>query len=122
MSAKTIAGLLGLIFLAVGILGFVPNPLVAPGGMFHVNDAHNGVHILTGLVLLLGAYAMGIARPILQIVGVVYAAVAVLGYVFPDDMLLGLVAMNQNDRWLHALLAVVILAAGFWLTSKEPSV
>ena len=35
-------------------------------------------------------------------------------------MLLGLVAMNTADHWLHVILAVVILAAGF-LLEDEPA-
>ena len=121
MSAKMVALILGVIFVAVGILGFIPNPLVAPGGVFHVDTAHNVVHVVTGLVLLLGAYVLEKPRATLQIVGVVYAVVAVLGFALPGDSLLGLVAMNEADRWLHVVLAVVILAAGFWLTSDEPA-
>ena len=45
----------------------------------------------------------------------VYALVAILGLVTGGPMLLGLVAMNTADHWLHVALAVVLLAAGFML-------
>ena len=92
------------VFVAVGILGFFPNPLVSPTGLFAVNTAHNLVHLISGAVLLAGAYAL----------------VAVLGLVMGGPMLLGLVAMNAADHWLHVALAVVILAAGF-LLEDEPA-
>ena len=57
--AKTHAHLFGVVFLLIGILGFVP--AVAPNEMllniFHVNAAHNAVHLLTGIVALLAGMA-----------------------------------------------------------------
>ena len=120
LNAKTAAIVIGVIFLAVGILGFFPNPLVSPTGLFAVNTAHNLVHIVSGLVLLAGAYAGLGAALALKIVGVVYAIVAILGLVSGGNMVLGVIAMNAADHWLHVALAVVILAAGF-LLDDEPA-
>ncbi len=50
LNAKTAAIVIGVIFLAVGILGFFPNPLVSPTGLFAVNTVHNLIHIVSGLV------------------------------------------------------------------------
>ena len=44
LNAKTAAVVLGIVFLAVGILGFFPNPLVSPTGFFVVNTTHNIIH------------------------------------------------------------------------------
>jgi hypothetical protein len=38
-----------------------------------------------------------------------------VGFFTSGDMLLGLIQVNDADHWLHAALAVVILAAGFAL-------
>jgi uncharacterized membrane protein YbaN (DUF454 family) len=46
LNAKTAALVLGIVFLAVGILGFFPNPLVSPTGLFVVNTAHNIIHLV----------------------------------------------------------------------------
>lgn len=119
LNAKTAAIVIGVVFLAVGILGFFPNPLISPTGLFAVNTAHNIVHLASGLVLLAGAYTGLGAALALKIVGVVYAIVAVLGLVSGGNMLLGVIAMNPADHWLHVALAVVILAAGF-LLDDEP--
>ena len=120
LNAKTAAVILGIVFLAVGILGFFPNPLVSPTGLFVINTAHNIVHLASGAVLLAGAYSTLGASLALKIVGVVYALVATLGLIMGGPMLLGLVAMNTADHWLHVILAVVILAAGF-LLEDEPA-
>jgi hypothetical protein len=119
LNAKTAAIGLGLVFLVIGVLGFVPNPLVSPTGLFVVNTPHNLVHVVSGLVLLAGPYAGLGSALALKIVGIVYAAVAILGMVMGGDMLLGMIAMNTADHWLHVALAVVILAAGF-LLDDEP--
>jgi hypothetical protein len=104
----------------VGILGFFPNPLVSPTGLFVVNTTHNIVHLASGAVLLPGAYSTLVASLALKVVGAVYALVAILGLIMGGPMLLGLVAMNTADHWLHVILAVVILAAGF-LLEDEPA-
>jgi Domain of unknown function (DUF4383) len=53
--AKPLALLFGIVFLLVGILGFVPavtsNEMLL--GIFHVNTAHNIVHLASGIVFLL---------------------------------------------------------------------
>jgi Domain of unknown function (DUF4383) len=119
LNAKTAAMILGVVFVLVGILGFVPNPLVSPTGLFVVNTNHNLVHLLSGAALLAGAYTDLGGALMLKIVGAVYALVAILGLILGGNMLLGLVAVNHADHWLHAALAVVLLAAGFMLPDDK---
>lgn len=113
MNTRTAGLILGIVFIVVGILGFIPNPLVSPTGLFVVNTLHNIVHLASGAVILAGVYSFGAGLG-LKIIGVVYAIVAILGLIMGGDMLFG-VAMNTNDHWLHVVLAVVILLAGFAL-------
>ena len=121
INAKTAATVIGAVFILVGILGFVPNPLVSPTGLFQVNTAHDLVHLISGAALLAGAYTEIGASLTLKVVGVVYALVAVLGFFMGGTTLLGLIAVNQADHFLHVLLAVVILAAGFMLPDDKPA-
>jgi hypothetical protein len=117
-NAKTAATVFGILFIIAGVLGYVPNPIVSPTGIFQVNGYHNIFHIGAGIVLLLGAYASaGAFGPgfALRFVGAVYALLAVLGFLMPGNAILGALAMNMADHWLHAVLAVVILLAGFVL-------
>ena len=114
--AKTLALLFGVVFLLIGILGFVPS--VTPNEMllniFHVNAAHNAVHLLTGVVALLACIAgVGASKIFFKIFGVVYGLVAVLGFVVGDGMLLGFISNNMADTWLHVGIAVVSLIVGF---------
>jgi len=114
MNTRTAGQILGIVFVLVGILGFVQNPIVSPTGLFVVNTAHNLVHLLSGVVILAGVYSFGAGLG-LKIVGVVYAIVAILGLAMGGDMLLGLIAVNAADHWLHVVLAAVVLLAGFAL-------
>ncbi len=119
MNTKSASMAFGIVFVLVGILGFIPNPLVAPHGVFAVNLAHNLVHILTGVVFILGAtHFADKADMIFKGVGAAYVVVTIVGFMTSGNMLLGLVHINQADRWLHLGLAVVILAAGFMLPNR----
>src|SRR3954462_15795557 len=89
--AKTMAVLFGVVFLLVGILGFVPavtkDEMLL--GIFHVNTAHNAVHLLSGAIALFcGMTSVSASRMYFRIFGVVYALVAVLGFLNPGDTML----------------------------------
>ena len=123
LTTKTAALIIGIIFIVVGLLGFVPNPLVSPTGLFAVNTAHNLIHLLTGIVIIAGAYSAFGARNTLLIFGAVYAVVAIAGFIpalmTGGNMLLGFIHVNDADKWLHVLLAIVILAAGYYLPNER---
>jgi uncharacterized protein DUF4383 len=113
---KSICILFGIVFIAVGILGFVPG--VTHGehllGIFHVNAAHNAVHILSGIAALIcGSISTHAARMYFRIFGLVYGLVAVLGFVNGDRPIFGLISNNMADTWLHVAIAAVSLILGF---------
>jgi hypothetical protein len=116
MTAKLGALVLGVVLVLAGAASFIPNPLVGPNGIFVTNPMHDYVHIGSGVVLILAGMS-AFAKPGLLLVGVIYAAVAVLGFVMQEEMLLGLIHMNDADRYLHVGLAIVLLAAGLLLPS-----
>jgi len=105
----------GVAFIAAGLLGFFPNPLVAENGIFAVNLWHNIVHILTGGVFLAAAAWYGHNQLTLQVMGAIYLVVALLGFAMPGDMMLGMILANTADHVLHLVFALVMLAAGFGL-------
>jgi hypothetical protein len=122
--AKTMAVLFGVIFLLVGILGFVPavtkDEMLL--GIFHVNAAHNAVHLLSGVVALIcGMTGVGASRIYFKIFGLVYGAVAVLGLMHMGEhtTLLGLISNNDADTYLHIGIAAVSLIIGFMPASTE---
>lgn len=121
---KTAAVLFGIVFILIGILGFVPgitnNEMLL--GIFHVNAAHNVVHLLSGAVALFaGMTSVGASRMYFRIFGVVYGLVAILGLMNMGQhtMLLGLISNNDADTFLHIGIAAVSLLLGFMPAPAE---
>jgi hypothetical protein len=120
MSTRTFALIFGIIFLAVGILGFgvVPSLLQDAGGegmnahgmllgMFHVNVLHNIVH------LLFGVWGVAVSRSASGSVGffrgvaLIYALLAIMGLFEATKHGFGYVELGDKNVWLHAGLSVV---------------
>lgn len=113
---KTIALWFGVVFVAVGLLGFW-EPATPRGqllGIFEVDALHNWVHLLTGLVgIVIGFSTEVAARLFFQIFGIVYAVVAVLGFFYGHNALLGVMAHDWADAWLHVAIAAFALYFGY---------
>jgi hypothetical protein len=114
----------GIIFLLIGVLGFVPGlaSTDADGmqllfGLFMVDGIHNLIHIASGVVALLAASSTRYSKWYLQIFGLVYALVAVIGFV-QGTTVLGLFTVNMADNLLHVVLAIGLLGTGFGLSDQ----
>ncbi|HEY3179691.1 MAG TPA: DUF4383 domain-containing protein [Casimicrobiaceae bacterium] len=116
---KKIAIAFGIVFIIVGIVSAVtPNGRLL--GYFEVNAAHNMVHLATGVIaVIVGFVSEKAARLFFQIFGVIYALVALLGFFTGNQPLLGIVAINAADNWLHVLIAIVALYLGFGMKAAE---
>jgi len=119
MTAKSLALIIGVIFIAVGLLGFVDNPIVGTSEnvIFHADQTHNIVHIVSGALFVLVALAApGAVVGFMVLFGLVYLGLGVLGLVTmgKEGMgeLLGFLHINANDNYLHIGLGIVILLAG----------
>ncbi len=121
MDTRMVAIVLGVILVIAGIIGFIPNPIAySENAIFTVNLAHNVVHIVSGLFLLAGAYTGLGSALALRILGIVYVVVAILGFIDPQEIL-GFISNNAGDNWLHVVLAIVLLVAGFGVTDRQMS-
>ena len=116
MSTRTFAMIFGIVFLAVGIAGFVPQlvqtarraaTMAMDGGhgmllgMFPVNTLHNIVHLLFGLWGLAASRSAGGAVTYARGVAIIYAVLTVCGLIPSLDDLFGLVPLHGNNVWLH---------------------
>lgn len=112
--AKTLAMILGIVFVLVGILGFVTDGELV--GLFHTDAVHDAIHLLIGLVLIGVAAANGNSAGALKIIGIIYVLLAVVGFiqVGTEGMgkLLGLAEFNAADNYLHLVLGIVLWVAG----------
>ena len=123
---RTVAGAYGLVFLLVGILGFVPGittnydePSFAGHtsdaellGIFQVSVLHNLIHLAYGVAGLALASKPRPAALYLLGGGVVYAVVWLYGLVVDHDSSANFVPLNSADNWLHLFLAVTMIALG----------
>lgn len=76
--AKTFATVLGVMFVLVGIIGFINHDFL---GM-HLSNAHNWIHLITGIVALYFGTAtdLGAARRFDYSFGILYLLLGVLGF------------------------------------------
>ncbi len=120
------ARLVGIVFLLVGIAGFIPGittnlydglDFAGDGseaellGLFQVSVLHNIVHALFGVGIFMAATPDG-ARMFLIGSGAIYVVLFLLGIIGAGDW----VPINDADNWLHLGLAVGLLGLGFGLT------
>jgi hypothetical protein len=121
--AQTLAMLVAVTFVLVGVLGFIPGITTHYGdlsfagedsgakllGIFQVSILHNLVHLLFGVVGWYLAKTWSGARTYLLGGGVVYLALWILGILNGADW----IPANSADHWLHLVLGVGLLGLGF---------
>ena len=120
----------GIVFLLIGILGFIPgvttnfDQLMFAGeesgalllGVFQVSVLHNFVHLLFGIVGVALARNVPGSRNFLIWGGVVYAVLWLYGLFVAVDSPANFVPMNDADDWLHLILAIAMIALGVLLS------
>ena len=123
--AKTICKLLGVVFLLVGIIGFVKPDLLGT----HLSMAHNLVHILSGIIALYFGFAgtLSGARGFALAFGAVYLLLGIVGFIMggPGASTIANMTMEDGRLWkvipgtlelgtadhaIHILLGIVFLA------------
>lgn len=125
----------GVVFLVVGVLGFVPgitsnyDSLGAAGhesdamllGLFQVSVLHNVVHLLFGIAGIVLARRVDTARSYLVGGGVVYLVLWLYGLFVDQESSANFVPLNGADNWLHLLLGVGMIALGLLTTRRAVS-
>jgi len=126
---QNVARLVGIVFLLVGIAGFIPGVttnlyegLEFAGndgtaellGIFQVSVLHNIVHGLFGLAGLALAATPSGARTYLIGGGAIYLVLFVIGIIGGGDW----IPVDDADNWLHLLLGAGMIGLGV-LTTRE---
>jgi hypothetical protein len=129
MVIRYFALIYGIVFLLVGVAGFIPQ-LLAPFepsdpplsvtatsgllfGLFPVNVLHNLVHVVFGIWGIAAWRSLPRSRFYGQAVAVVYAVLVVMGFIPGLNTTFGLIPLHGHDIWLHLLLAGVAAYFGF---------
>jgi hypothetical protein len=129
---QTAAALIGVVFLLVGVLGFIPgitthysdmsfaghNSDAKLLGIFQVSILHNIVHLLYGVAGLMLSRTWDGAKNFLYIGGAVYLVLWIYGLVIDKTSGANFVPVNTADNWLHFVLGVGMVAVGY-LLSRE---
>lgn len=129
MAIRYFALVYGIVFLVIGIAGFIPAFLapLEPGhpdlaveagsgllfGLFPVNVLHNLVHLIFGIWGI--AVWKNVPRSInyARSVAVIYAVFVIMGLIPLLRTTFGLVPLYGHDIWLHIVLAAVAGYFGF---------
>ncbi|MFC0004384.1 DUF4383 domain-containing protein [Micromonospora siamensis] len=120
----------GVIFLVIGVLGFVPGittpfaDLSVAGhgsgakllGVFQVSVLHNLVHLAFGVAGLALSRTISGARTFLIGGGAIYLVLWVYGVVVDHSSGANFIPVNNADNWLHLLLGVGMIALGLLTT------
>lgn len=120
----------GVVFLLVGILGFIPgittnyDTMQFAGhhsqamllGVFQVSVLHNIVHLLFGVWGLAASRTWNASRAFLVGGGVIYLILFLYGLLIDRASGANFVPLNTADNWLHLALGVVMIALGLGLS------
>jgi hypothetical protein len=118
----------GVTLVFAGIVGFFysmsfgsPGEVDEVVGLLGVNAWHNLVHIATGALGLFAlAYGAQGARTYAGLLGLVYVAIAVWGFILgADGNILGFIPVNTEDSVLHSIIGVIGLGA-YAASSERP--
>lgn len=121
---KKVALFAGVIFVAIGIAGFIPAlttkdemDMTLLLGIFMVSGVHNVIHLLSGLAALVSSKTEAYAMWYFRIFGLVYGLVTLVGFI-QGDTVLGIIDVNTADNFLHLGISLVSLYLGFGIAAN----
>ena len=134
MNVRRFAMIFGLIYLLVGIAGFIPQLLQPPPGdapqvavstlhgyllgLFPVNVLHTLVHLAIGIWGVIAARSVGAGIIYARSLAVIYGVLAIMGLIPGMNTTFGLIPIHGHDVWLHAGTALIAAYFGF-ATKRE---
>ena|ERR1700722_321718 len=112
---------LGIVMIILGILGSIPKLVVNDlFSVIRMNWAVCFLYLLTGILgVLFGLFTYLGTRLYFEIMGIVYAIWAILGFVYQQQPIFGIIANNMGTTWLNVVIAVIALILGFGSAQKS---
>jgi hypothetical protein len=139
-SERTCAFLLGLIFLFVGIAGYIPGFVSFPTGspevqvdaprllfddgygfvlgLFPTNFLHNAIHIVVGVLGITAATSLSGSIVFNRLFAITYVAIALMGLLPATNTTFGAMPIFGNNVWFNALTALIAGYFGFVKPAK----
>ena len=127
-TVQTAALLFGIVFLAVGVAGFIPGITTQYGridvfdgegalvlGLFGVNILENIAHLAYGVWGLAASRSAEASRMYFLIGGAVYLVLWIYGLVIDLNSSANVIGVNEAANWLHFALGVVMIGIGLIL-------
>ena len=111
MAQKITLGL-GILYVAIGILGFIPG-ITTNGmllGIFAVNALHNIAHLVLGAILVWAAMSPGMLTSVNKAMAVVFAVLVLASFIAP---VVEQLPLNPPDTILHRASAAITSYLGF---------
>lgn len=118
MAQKITLGL-GIFYVAIGILGFIPG-ITSDGmllGIFAVNALHNIAHLVLGAVLIWGSMSPAMAS-VNKAMTIVFGALVIASFIAP---IVEQLPLNPPDTVLHLASAAITAYLGFFAGTAERS-
>jgi hypothetical protein len=133
-SAQSLAGIVGIVFLVVGVVGFVPGPErhyasltwwragshAELFGVFQTSILNNLLLLGFGVAGLVAARTVVSARGYLTVTGALSFALGVYGLLIDRAGGANVVPVNRADDWLHLGLGIALLYAGVAVSLAQP--
>lgn len=120
------ATLAGIVLIAAGLLGFLNTSIAGSqsGALLQVDNVHNIVHLLTGLVALYIAFGLKGEQQVNGVIGfgILYVVIFIAVLVSPTLFGIFSVAANAPIHVIHAAVAVVSLAVGSMARGRSSAV
>ena len=129
MMTRRFALIVGIVYLVIGIAGFIPGLVQGQDypdlaidagsgallGLFPVNVVHHLVHLLVGILGIAAYRAFDSARLYSRGLAIVYGVLAVMGLISAANLhtMFGLTPLFSHDVWLHAGTAIIAAYFGW---------
>jgi hypothetical protein len=129
MTTRNFAMITGVVFLAIGLMGFFPGLVSAPSpgapnmavhtgygyllGLFPINILHNFVHMVVGFWGLTASRTLAGSLSFARGLAIFYGLLTIMGLIPGLNTTFGLIPIFGHEIWLHALTAGVAAYFGF---------
>ncbi|MDP6387795.1 MAG: hypothetical protein QGG63_00735 [Candidatus Pacebacteria bacterium] len=100
--------IVGIIVALVGILGFFSDPVI---GILATNAVQSVVYIILGLLLIMSVKKG--QTMLAKIVGIILAAIGILGFILSGDMIFGILQSTTAVDLFNLIAGILVLLIGF---------